>query len=43
MSHAEAKRARQEKLQRLKDDFEYYAPNCLIVLTKAGKVVPFEL
>jgi hypothetical protein len=34
---------RAEKLRLLKDDFEYYAPRCLKVLNKAGKMVPFEL
>lgn len=29
--------------QRLKDDFEHYAPRCLKIRTKAGKVLPFEL
>lgn len=34
---------RQAKLQRLKDDFEYYAPRCLKILDKEGNVLPFEL
>lgn len=34
---------RRAKLQRLKDDFEFYAPRCLKILTKEGKVEPFEL
>lgn len=29
--------------QRLKDDFPYYAPRCLIIRTKAGELVPLEL
>lgn len=29
--------------QRLKDDFLHYAPRCLKIRTKSGKVVPFEL
>lgn len=29
--------------QRLKDDFEHYAPRCLKIRTKAGKVEPFQL
>lgn len=29
--------------QRLKDDFEHYAPRCLKIRTKAGKVASFEL
>lgn len=28
---------------RLRDDFEHYAPKCLKIRTKAGKVLPFEL
>jgi hypothetical protein len=34
---------RDEKLRRLKEDFEYYAPRCLKVINKAGEIVPFEL
>lgn len=34
---------RQAKLRRLRDDFEYYAPRCLKVLTKAGQIVPLDL
>lgn len=29
--------------QRLKDDFEHYAPRCLKIRAKSGKVLPFEL
>lgn len=29
--------------QRLKDDFEFYAPRCLKILDKAGRVAPFTL
>ncbi|MET3867995.1 hypothetical protein ABIC20_005304 [Methylobacterium radiotolerans] len=29
--------------QRLKDDFEHYAPRCLRIRTKSGKIVPFTL
>jgi hypothetical protein len=29
--------------QRLKDDFEHYAPRCLHIRTKSGKIVPFTL
>jgi hypothetical protein len=29
--------------QRLKDDFEHYAPRCLKIRTKEGQVLPFEL
>ena len=29
--------------QRLKDDFLHYAPKCLKIRTKAGKVLPFKL
>lgn len=29
--------------QRLKDDFEHYAPRCMKIRTKSGKVVPFTL
>lgn len=29
--------------QRLKDDFAHYAPRCLSIRTKAGKVLPFQL
>ena len=29
--------------QRLKDDFEHYAPRCLKIRTKAGKIEPFQL
>lgn len=29
--------------QRLKDDFEFYAPRCLKILDKAGRVAPFSL
>ena len=28
---------------RLRDDFEYYAPRCLKIRTKSGKVQPFRL
>jgi len=31
------------KRQRLKDDFEFYARNCLFIRTKAGEVLPFTL
>lgn len=34
---------RQEKKRRLKEDFEYYAPRCLKVLDKAGRLQPFVL
>ena len=30
-------------LRRLRTDFEFYAPRCLKILTKAGKLVPFAL
>ena len=29
--------------QKLKDDFEHYAPRCLRIRTKSGKIVPFTL
>lgn len=29
--------------QRLKDDFEFYAPRCLRIRTKEGAVKPFHL
>lgn len=32
-----------EQRQRLKDDFVYYARNCLMISTKEGKLIPFEL
>ena len=32
-----------ERAQRLADDFEYYAANCLKIRTKAGGIVPFVL
>lgn len=32
-----------ELFQRLKDDFEYYAPRCLVIRTKEDGVIPFEL
>lgn len=34
---------RDEKLDRLKNDFAYYAPRCLKVLTKEGRVEPLNL
>jgi hypothetical protein len=30
-------------LQRLKDDFEHYAPRCLKIRTKSGEILPFGL
>ncbi len=30
-------------LQRLKDDFEHYAPRCLRIRTKSGQILPFTL
>ena len=32
-----------EKLKRLKDDFAFFARNCLFIRTKTGEVKPFEL
>jgi len=32
-----------KRLRRLRDDFEYFAVNCLRVRTKAGTVLPFRL
>ena len=32
---------RKEKLQRLRDDFAYYAANCMSVVSKEGEFVPF--
>lgn len=33
----------QEKAVRLRDDFEFFARNCLFIRTKSGEVVPFRL
>lgn len=32
-----------EKLRRLRDDFTFYAPRCLKIRAKDGRIVPFEL
>ena len=43
---AEAERYTEEELavfQKLKDDFEHYAPRCLVIRTKEDGIVPFEL
>lgn len=34
-------RARQAKLRRLQEDYQYYAPHCLKIRTKTGSVDPF--
>lgn len=33
----------QQNLQRLRDDFEFFARNCLFIRTKSGEVKPFRL
>lgn len=33
----------QAKVKRLRDDFEFFARNCLFIRTKSGAVVPFRL
>jgi hypothetical protein len=34
---------RKEKLRRLRDDFEFYAPRVLKIRTKMGELIPFKL